>query len=272
MPIAFLLFILGLNSQANTLACASLFTQETHADPGYALDPSYGMAHQKDFRLKQAGLFAAGGFLSADKSMLCGPTCLVNVIEKFKVQTSQINFPTNDVQKIIDHVQNPNPILNLSTKSIVKFGVDSKYLALNLKSAAQEAGLNLDVQVKTAVSGRPTDFEKGISLNELKASIQPDQSVIVLFGLYRAHNLQQVEPSNRVGGHFMIVAGYDRLSPNQMIFQDPERPLNYRQVNLISVKPKNFSAATFEVQREQQFFSPTKILIEDIIIIKNEKK
>ena len=270
MPIAFLLFILGFNAQANTLACASLFTQETQAKPGYVMDASYGLAHQKDLRLKQAGLFTQRGLFNSDKSMLCGPTCVVNVIGKFKVQTGQIDFPTNDVQKIIDHVKNPNPVSNQSTKSIVENGVDSKYLAVNLKAVAQEAGLNLDVKLKTAVSGRSVEFEKGVSLNELKSSVLPDQSVMVLFGFYRADNLQKVEPSNRLGGHFMIVSGYDRLNPNQMIFHDPERPLNYRQLNLVSVKPRNFSQATFEVQVEQQFLWPTKILIEDIIIIKNK--
>ena len=272
MQLVFLLFIFGFNSQANTLACASLFTQETHDEPGFVLDQSYGLADQKDFRLKQAGLFAPGGFFSADKSMLCGPTCVVNVIEKFKVHNGQINFPTNDVQKIIDHVKNSNPLLNQSTKSIVQSGVDSKHLALNLKSAAEEVGLNLDIQIKTAVSNRSMDFKKGISLAEMKSSIFPDQSVMVLVGYYRVNNLQQIDKSNRLSGHYMIVAGYDRIDPNQMIFHDPESPLNYYKANLISVKPKNFLAPTFELETKYPTFRSTKILIEDIIIIKNENK
>ena len=265
------LFFNLLSAQASSLKCSQLFTQETHELPGFELDASYGNASQLDARLKEAGLFTKSTIFKLDQSMLCGPTCAYNVLEKFRVQNGEKLFPESESQEIIENVKNPFSLYKKSTQEVVNTGVSSDDLALNIAMMGKKQGLNIEIKLKTIMANKNIFFEKGISLNDLKSSVLPNEAVVVLVGFYRAENLQNLDLSNRTGGHFMVVAGYNRLNPQEMIFHDPERPLQYRRLNLAPVKPRNFQNMTYEILLDQNFLFPSIALTEDIIVIKNKK-
>ena len=91
-----------------------------------------------------------------------------------------------------------------------------------------------------------------------------------MVGYYHTGDLTKVTDKNRLAGHYMIVAGYDPLQPNQIIFQDPNKPLNYKRVNLRPVKPSNFTTATYELDMKMTpWWYPREVttLIERVLFI-----
>jgi hypothetical protein len=259
-----------LQVQAAGLTCASLFDDiPKHKNTELVLDRNHGLLNQSDSRLSEAQL------IKNRSSMLCGPTCVYNVLEKFKVERNEKIYPEQNAAELANDVKDIFPQNGITVSELVKNGVAMGELANSLRAIGEKNNLKLKTRIKTSTVLDFTDLfrEQGFSLNELKNAVGPGRTAIVLVGFYHTGDLLKVTNKNRLAGHYMIVAGHDPLHPNQMIFQDPNRPLNYRKVNLNLVLPSTFSKATYELDLKMTpWWYPRKVttLIERVLFIEAE--
>ncbi|MBC7458043.1 MAG: hypothetical protein H7235_07170 [Bdellovibrionaceae bacterium] len=259
--------ILTIQAQAAGLKCSSLFgvTYE-HKNPALVLDKNHGLLNQNDPRLVEADL------IKNKSSMLCGPTCLYNVLEKFKIERNEKNLPEQNAAELISYVKDIFSQNETTIPKLMKYGMTIGDLANSLQAVAQKNNLNLKTKVKTTMTMEQADLfrEQGVSLIDLKNAIKSGRTAIVLVGFYQTGDLLKVTKINRLAGHYMIVAGHDPLNPNQIIFQDPNRPLTYKKINLLPVKPSNFSTATYQLDLKMTpWWYPRQVttLIERVLFI-----
>lgn len=268
--LTFFFLMWTLQAQAAGLTCASLFdVRYEHQDPELVLDRNHGLLNQSDARLTEAKL------IDKKASMLCGPTCVYNILEKFKIEKNEKDLPEKNAVELINYMNDIFPQHGTTVAEIVKDGISIGDLANSLRAVAQKNNLKLKTRVKTTALMEQNDLfrEHGISLGELKNAVNTRRTAIVMVGYYHTGDLLKVSAKKRLGGHFMIVAGHDPLNPNQIIFQDPNRPLTYKKVNLLPVKPSSFTTATYELDLKMTpWWYPREVttLIERVLFVETE--
>jgi hypothetical protein len=257
-------------AQATGLTCASLFAlRYEKQNPELVLDKNLGLLNQNDTRLAEAKL------IEKKASMLCGPTCVYNILEKFKVEKNEKGLPEKNATELINDMNDIYSQNGTTVAEIVKDGISIGDLANSLRVVAEKNNLKLKTKVKTTTVMEQNDLfrEQGLSINELKNAVNTGRTAIVMVGYYHTGDLLKVTEKNRLGGHFMIVAGHDPLNQNQIIFQDPNHPLTYKKVNLLPVKPSNFSKATYELDLKMTpWWYPREVttLIERVLFVEVE--
>lgn len=266
IKIGFLFLLLqfeAVTAKASSLKCANLFPYAFHEKAETVMNQNYGYAHQADHRLLKAQV------IEKNKSMLCGPTCVYNALEKFKIQKDQKILPDNETQDIIDYVQKIFPNNGVPSKNVIQNGLNIHALASALKVIAHQSGLNLNVEVRTASNMEAMDAVtlKGFSIHDLKKSTSQHHAAIVLVGFYKTTNLLELSNQTRIGGHYMLVAGYNTAEPHRILFQDPESPSRYKNIGLSLVKPKNFTHPTYQLFDPAYSFYPIVSVIERVILI-----
>ncbi len=256
----FSILLVHLNSQAR-LACVNLFYSHDITRQGLVIDNQYGVVSQWDEKLKTAQL------ISDQKSMLCGPTCIYNVLEKMSLNRNEKLIPDKNAAEIVDYVKTIIPQTGGNSDQSINYGMNLETMSKIINLASQQKDIHLDIELRSA-NLTNENFKKGFTLDELKQSVLPDHAAIVLVGFYRTDNLQEINSTNRIGGHYLIVAGYDTFNPQDLILQDPNRPLHYEKVTVDLVKPKSFNAPTFKIRIEPSFWRKAQTaVIESVILI-----
>ena len=221
-------------------SCKSVFQRVD----GARVDGRYGRASQRDPELGAQGLISARG------SQLCGPTCLFNGLEKFRHQETVEAQKANPAlgrsggskpsagQQIGDLVRNFFP-----RSSIVDRGARIETLADAFRKAMRAERFSGDVTAYSAVESE-ANIKRGLDPWHLVKSVDDNTVVVAKFGEYRETNLDYVSESNRVRGHYMIVAGYDPANPRNFYFIDPNAP---RQLRVARLEGKYLPAYKDEV-------------------------
>jgi len=268
------LLAFAIQTEAKVLKCESLFSRISypHNQTQLVLDKNLGLLNQNDSRLAEAQL------INNKSSMLCGPTCIYNIVEKFKVERNEKKFPENNAQELISYIKDIFPKHEIATPELIHKGLHFDKLVVGLKAVAQKNNLNLKIRETTTVVSEMGDFDRntrdfGLNINDLKNATSKGRTAIVLIGYYRTGNLLKIDRNNRLGGHYMIVAGHDTLNPNQIIFQDPHQPTIYKKINLRPVEPANFVRPTYELDiKVTPWWDPRKVttLVERVLFLDAE--
>jgi hypothetical protein len=228
------------------------------------LDDRYGNVSQLDPDLK--------GLLNDDgTSMLCGPTCLVNVMSKVRAVTGIPNSFQSPVEELEYITKNVLPAAGLSVEELKNYGSSVKVLNQSLKNIFSREGLTAKLQPFSSLE-RAFRWKKEITLDELSQSLLDHSAVIVNMGRYTTQNLDEVGPATREAGHYMIFAGFVQSDPSRVLFNDPLRPGVARKAKLSLVRPKNFLGRVYQVNFEDSPPDNRAIFITGGIEISNIQK
>jgi hypothetical protein len=167
------------------------------------LDARYGNASQLDPELKNGNLLNDDG-----TSMLCGPTCLVNVMSKVRAVTGIPNSFQSPVEELEYIAKNVLPAAGLSVEELKNYGSSVKVLNQSLKNIFRREGLVAKLQPFSSLE-RAFGWKKEITLDELSQSLLDRSAVIVNMGRYTTQNLDEVGPATRE-------AGLDLFNPIQV--------------------------------------------------------
>lgn len=262
LPFLFVLFPL-LSEAHYLLLCSKV--QQWGAYSSLAIDERYGQANQYD------QVFLKENLITESKSMLCGPTCLYNVLEKIRIVEGTKTIPNSDAFEVVSLVKNIFPSLGLSIDTLKERGIKANLLGEGLNLALVNNNLSAQVEVLGPLANKLKQ-KGGLSTENLKTSISKDTSVIVLISRYSVQNAEDASDANRRSGHFLIVSGYDPSNPKRIFFNDPLRPKLLRSAILQPVTTSEFGTPTLQVFFEDDYEKqPTILITRTIFVTRNHQ-
>lgn len=184
--------------------------------------------------------------ISVDKSMLCGPTCAINVIQKLKkdYQLRPYKDPKKHVSDIVESIL---PSKGISKNVIIEQGITLENIKTALVHKFENSDIDPNIYINSVFS---PDFQKNITLSILKSGIKKRNAVILLLGVYKGENLAENYIPERLGGHFVVVVGTDLKNPNVLYIQDPSEPDLIKKLHFKPIKPKVSLISTVEIVNE----------------------
>lgn len=227
-------------------------------EPSVVIDKRYGVINQNQ------PLFVQKDLIGDEGSMLCGPTCAFNALEKFRMVTGKKSTKTVNPQGVVDFVTKADDLLPISKRDIIQRGLIDTELAETLRVTLQEEHIPAKVSLvvtQDKVQGAGSTF----TLADLKISTNSHNAVIVLTQKYNTPDPIQANEYNFMYGHFLIVNGYDSANPHRIFFNDPFRPHKVRSAILVPVRPDSYHAPTYEVLFEDIKDPSHRILISSVI-------
>lgn len=190
-----------------------------------------------------------------NQTMLCGPVCVYNVLEKIRFDSNEnysIQTNPHEVELMIKQV---NTELGLSTEQIVRGGVRTGVLAHLLKSYFKKEKLNYSMSIKRSMS----EPQNTIKLDDFVYPNNKD-TAIILIGAYIG--------KYRTGGHFLIVTGANQKNKT-LTLSDPTYPEN---VKAVLVEEFDLQGQTNKTLRLVDPLLPKgTFVIEDVLKIRNSR-
>lgn len=262
-----ILFLLSIQAQGlNAETCTSLFTKNNHQ----LLDPRYGKLSQHEERLDLFGLFSPDG-----TSMMCGPVCAYNVLYKWLGPRDPSYSYAEAARRVYDFVYQDLLEMRLNPNSVRKWGIDPPQMSFLIEKVFSEKQIHASVTIKSANSYSSAfhSFQKeGLDLRDLRASIEDGKATILLIGKYGNSLLKEGSPfqqpvlRERMGGHYLVVRGYDRHNPFRFYILDPRDPSSNTSVLLEPMQPEHFSP-TYRVHYEDRFSKGNIYILDQLLLV-----
>lgn len=161
-------------------------------------DDRYGTIKQCDRRLQELGWIDEKG-----GNGLCGPTCIANVMLKFK-RSLGLRMPRNEIDTVDHLARKFFPGIDF-----VHEGLTSARLVKGMKRAFKDLGVTVELRHK-----------ERFRLNELRRSLRSDEAVIVGIDWWHAKKFSFEDPDTEavLGSHWAILAG---IEGDDIILFDP---------------------------------------------------
>ncbi len=244
-------------------SCRAIFDLPLYGEV-LSIDSRYGRANQWDPALADKGLIGPG------HSMLCGPTCVYNVLEKLRIVDGRKMSPGSDADEVADLVHHLYPEIGMPASDIVNYGINIPKLAEGLQIKINQEKLLSEVQVYSA-KYLGDQIRPGIKLSQLKNSATSDHTVIVGLGFYKTSDPMTVSEANLVMRHFMIVTGFDPSNPMRFFLSNPMNPTRTLSAVLTPVQPPGFSSLTYQLVFDDTRSSGGTILLWSVISTRRVK-
>ena len=184
----------------------------------YHIDYRYGRFGQCSESLRRLGLFSDQG-----ESALCGPTCLANLLEKFR-KTKKLRSSHLPIEKEIE----------ILTRYVLPH-IDIRNHGLQPENLSELGKLYLE---RISAGASVEIFRGRRAIQGMRDTLQANVGVIIEFDWWSSEDFKKKDPWSvpYLEGHFAVVAGVHKSDPSRFLLLDPWDPKNYYEVRMEEIK------------------------------------